>query len=83
MIEIQTACADLGRHRESYVARLGRLIAELDARRDLEHEKPRPSRDCSMIFEALVTCVSGLLNSNEKGRPGRGRPSFVQPSCSR
>ncbi len=38
MIEIQVACAELARHPESYVARLAHLIAELDAKRELEHE---------------------------------------------
>lgn len=52
MIEIQTACADLGRHRESNVARLGRLIAKLDARRDLEHENQIVEKDAQMSTQS-------------------------------
>ncbi|WP_052265176.1 IS66 family transposase zinc-finger binding domain-containing protein [Ruegeria sp. ANG-R] len=52
MMEIQTACADLGRHRESYVARLGRLIAELDARRDLEHENQIVKKDAQISTQS-------------------------------
>ncbi|MDA5555139.1 IS66 family transposase zinc-finger binding domain-containing protein [Shimia sp. MMG029] len=48
MREIQTACAGLARHQESYVARLALLIAEFDAKRDLDHENQIVTKDAQI-----------------------------------
>ncbi len=52
MKEIQTACADLARHPESYVGRLAGLIAELDTKRDREHENRIVERDAQISTQS-------------------------------
>lgn len=48
MQEIQSACAKLAGHPESYVSKLALFIADTDLRRDLEHENEIVAKDAKL-----------------------------------
>jgi transposase len=79
MIEIQTACANLARHPESCVSKLGLLIADFDLKRDLEHDNEIAEKDAKLstaiaklkVLKADNRLLRAQLNKSQDMQFGR------------
>ncbi len=80
MKEIQSACAGLAGHPESYVSKLALLIADADLKRDVEHENKIVGMEVSLSTMSAKLKVREVDNRRLKAQNNKFRDMLFGPS---